>query len=147
MRVIEKLPQQTPPIYTLEPPSTESALRSFIALSKETLLVLGPRRVPPVPCPAANTNTALSILTSVGFRQITSEDYAAATQRLQPDIVVGLGDIPFGQQQPGPKRIDKMSDRTEKWTRDIISGRRGLNKIVKNLKASYEVFMLVLSVG
>lgn len=100
-----------------------------------------------MPCPAANTNTALSILTSVGFRQITSEDYAAATQRLQPDIVLGLGDIPLGQQQPGLKRIDKMSDRTEKWTRDIVSARRGLDKTAKSPKASYEIFAPVLPVG
>ena len=60
---------------------------------------------------------------------------------------MGLDNILFSQQQPGPKRIDKMSNRTKKWMRDIISGRRGLDKIVKNLKASYEVFMLVLSVG
>lgn len=116
-------------------------------MSKETLLVLGPRRIPPVPCPAANTNTALSILTSVGFRQITSSDYVAAAQRLRPDIVVGLGDIPSGQQQPGLKRIDKMSDRTEKWTKNIISGRRGLDKTVKNPKASYEIFAPVLPVS
>jgi queuine tRNA-ribosyltransferase subunit QTRTD1 len=45
-------------------------------------------------------------------------------RKLQPDIAVGLADIPFGQEVVGTKRKDKMSDRTEMWTRDIIAKQR-----------------------
>lgn len=102
-----------------------------------------------MPCPAANTNSAISILTSVGFRQISSQDYAAAAERLRPDIVVGMADIPFGQEVIGVKRKDKMSDRTELWMRDIISKKSGLDKTVKKEDAmpSYDIFAPILPVS
>lgn len=104
------------------------SLRRFIALPRDTLLVLGARRQPPIPSPVANTNSEIGLLTSYGFRSISSEYYAAAVRKLQPDIVVGLADIPFGQETVGLKRKDKMSDRTEVWTRDIIAKRNGIEK-------------------
>jgi queuine tRNA-ribosyltransferase accessory subunit len=47
---------------------------------------------------------------------------------LQPDIVVGLADIPFGQESIGIKRKDKMSDRTETWMQDIIAKQKSIEK-------------------
>lgn len=123
--VIEKLPQKVPPVLQRDVPD---ALRNFIALPQDTLLVLGPRRNPPIPSPLHNTNKELGVLTSVGYKALSSEYYAAATQKLQPDIVVGLADIPFGREQVGIKRKDKMSDRTEVWTRDIIAKKATLDK-------------------
>jgi queuine tRNA-ribosyltransferase subunit QTRTD1 len=49
-------------------------------------------------------------------------------RKLQPDIVVGLADIPFGQEEVGIKRKDKMSDRTETWTKDMIARRKTLDE-------------------
>ncbi|OAL43123.1 tRNA-guanine transglycosylase [Pyrenochaeta sp. DS3sAY3a] len=121
--VVEKHPQKTPPIFNHHVPES---LRSFIALPQDTLLVLGARRNPPIYSPVANTNTDVGLLTSVGFRSISSEYYAAAARNLQPDIVVGLADIPFGQESVGIKRKDKMSDRTEVWLRDILAKRSTL---------------------
>ena len=77
--------------------------------------------------PAANTNTEVSLMTSVGFRAIKTEYFTAAVRKLQPDIVVGLADIPFGQETIGIKRKDKMSDRTEEWMRDIIAKKSTLD--------------------
>ncbi|KAJ8111321.1 hypothetical protein OPT61_g6054 [Boeremia exigua] len=122
---IEKLPNKTPPVLQYDVPEP---LRKFIALPRDTLLVLGPRRNPPIPSPLHSTNTQLGVLTSVGFKALSSEYYAAATQKLQPDIVVGLADIPFGKEAVGIKRKDKMSDRTEAWTRDIIAKKATLDK-------------------
>ncbi len=65
----------------------------------------------------------MSLLTSVGYTSITSQYYAAAARKLQPDVVVALADIPFGQESVGIKRKDKMSDRTEIWLRDLIAKR------------------------
>jgi len=123
--VVEKHPQQIPPVFKYDVPEP---LRRFVALPQDTLLVLGARRNPPIPSPIANTNTDVGLCTSVGFRSISSEYYGAAVRKLQPDIVVGLADIPFGQASIGSKRKDKMSDRTELWLRDIIARRESLDK-------------------
>ena len=113
----------TPPILQLDAPAP---FRKFTALPDDTLFVLGPRRNPPIPSPTANTNSEVSLFTSVGYRSISSEYYAAAARKLQPDIVVGMADIPFGQETVGIKRKDKMSDRTESWTRDIIAKQKSV---------------------
>lgn len=114
---MEKHPQKTPPVLQYD---VQEPLRRFTALPLETLLVLGARRNPPIPSPHANSNTQVGLLTSVGFTSVTSEFYAATTTKLQPDIVVGLADIPFGQDSVSLKRKDKMSDRTETWLRDLV---------------------------
>ena len=84
--------------------------------------MLGPRRTPPVFAPAANpnTNTTVQICTSVGFRPLKAEDYAEASQTLKADIVVGLGDIPFGRAL-GSKRIEKATDRNIEWFQDHVT--------------------------
>ncbi|KAI8933407.1 hypothetical protein NX059_010022 [Plenodomus lindquistii] len=122
---VEKLPQKTPPILSHDVPNS---LRRFVALPEDTLIVLGARRIPPIASPVANTNTEVGLFTSVGFTSISSEYYAAAARKLQPDIVVGLADIPFGQEQVGRKRKFKMSDRTETWLQDIVAKKDGLDK-------------------
>jgi queuine tRNA-ribosyltransferase subunit QTRTD1 len=122
---MEKLPQKTPPVLQQEGPEP---LRNFIALPQDTLLIFGPRRNPPIPSPLHSTNKEVGVLTSVGFKALSSDYYAAAARKLQPDIVVGLADIPFGKETIGIKRKDKMSDRTEAWTRDIVAKKAQLDK-------------------
>lgn len=99
-----------------------------MALPEDFLLVLGARRNPPIPSAMHSTNAELGVLTSVGFKALSSDYYAAAARKLQPDIVVGLADIPFGQDAIGIKRKDKMSDRTETWVRDLIAKKAILDK-------------------
>lgn len=113
-----------------------------MSLPQDTLLVLGARRNPPIASPAANTNTEVSLLTSVGFKSLSSEYYAAAARKLQPDIVVGLADIPYGQEAVGTRRKDKMSDRTEVWLRDIIAKRKGIEKG----EARFNIFAPILPI-
>jgi queuine tRNA-ribosyltransferase subunit QTRTD1 len=103
-------------------------LRQFIALPPDTLLVLGARRNPPIPSPHANSNKEIGLLTSVGFTALSSEYYAAAARKLQPDIVVGLADIPFGQEAISLKRKDKMSDRTGTWLLDLVVKKRDMSE-------------------
>lgn len=86
-------------------------------MPEDTLLVMGPRRIPPITCPPTNTPNAIAILTSVGFRHMTGEEYIGAVQKLKPDIVVGLADLVVGQ-APGVKRKVKMVDRTHAFTMD-----------------------------
>ena len=121
-QVIEKATHQsqTPPVYNVPAPPEESPLRKFIALQKDVLLILGPRRVPPLPCPASSTPSAISIVTSLGFGMLEYDDFADATQKLRPDIVVAMGDVPFGH-KPGVKRADKMGDRTLAWMNELIA--------------------------
>lgn len=97
----------------------ESALRKYLALQDDILVLLGPRRIPPVVCPAHNTNSAIQILTSVGFRQLETEDYTEAIQKLQPDIIIGIADRVIGE-KAGTKRRERMVDRTHAWTRDAL---------------------------
>ncbi|KAF2845039.1 tRNA-guanine transglycosylase [Plenodomus tracheiphilus IPT5] len=122
---VEKHPHKTPPIFSHPGPDS---LRRFVALPEDSLIVLGARRNPPIASPVANTNTEVGLFTSVGFTSISSEYYAAAARKLQPDIVVGLADIPFGQEHVGRKRKFKMSDRTEAWLQDIVAKKDGLDE-------------------
>lgn len=71
--------------------------------------------------PAANSNTdkTIAIGTSVGFRTLAAADYADGVEGLGADIVVGLGDIPYGR-TPGNKRIEKATDRSIAWLQDHV---------------------------
>ncbi|KAL4801629.1 tRNA-guanine(15) transglycosylase-like protein [Aspergillus unguis] len=103
------------PIYSVPTAPHESALRKFICLPDDLLLILGPRREPPIACPPTNTPASIAILTSVGFAQLEANEYVRAIQRLNPDIVIGLADLVLGQ-KPGIKRQTKMVDRTHGFT-------------------------------
>lgn len=120
LSVIERSRHPTPPIYTTPMPTpTSSRLRTFMSLPSSTLLILGPRRVPPVPCPTPSSATSLTIMSSDGYRQLATEAYIDAIRRLRPDIVVGMADLVTGR-DPGVKRREKMVDRTHAWTGDAV---------------------------
>ncbi|KAK2794731.1 hypothetical protein FQN52_007501 [Onygenales sp. PD_12] len=120
----EKGQKTLPPIYKTPTQPFESALRKFMCQQDDMLLILGPRRVPPVPCPTPNCPTSITILTSVGYRQLDTEQYVEAIQKLRPDIAIGIADIPVN---PGVKRRERMVDRTHAWTRDEIEQLYGPN--------------------
>ncbi|KAK4542248.1 hypothetical protein LTR36_006901 [Oleoguttula mirabilis] len=124
---IEKAPPHTPPLYQFKPPDGSSPLRRFIALPEQTLLVLGARRTPPLAAPSANSNTheTVAVCTAVGFRTLRAEYYAEVVEGLKADIVVGLGDIPFGRAL-GHKRVVKATDRTIQWMQDHVTRRRAV---------------------
>jgi queuine tRNA-ribosyltransferase subunit QTRTD1 len=103
---------------------------------------LGARRNPPIPSPHANSNKEIGLLTSVGFTALSSEYYAAAARKLQPDIVVGLADIPFGQEAISLKRKDKMSDRTGTWLLDLVVEQRD----IEEGKKSWSIFAPILPI-
>lgn len=91
------------------------------------MLVLGPRRLPPVDTPAPNTYTSLSILTSVGFRTLEISDYIEAALKLRPDIVIGCADILYGKRRAtaGLKRKEKIGERSLAWMKELTSGLKG----------------------
>ena len=94
--------------------------------------MLGPRRIPPIPCPASNTYSAVSILTSVGFGALEVEDYVAAVLKLKPDIALGMGDIVSSDGDKGlgigVKRKEKMAERTFTWVRELVNGLRDMKE-------------------
>jgi len=47
-------------------------------------------------------------------------DYADTTHKLSPDIIIGLADMPYGE-SAGRRRMQKMSTRTEKWTKNMAN--------------------------
>ncbi|KAH9831082.1 tRNA-guanine transglycosylase family protein [Teratosphaeria destructans] len=117
---VEKYPFDIPPLFKYpKPEDGASSLRRFIALPHQTLLVLGARRTPPVAAPAANpnTNTKVCVMTAVGFRSLEVGDYAEAAEELKPDILVAVGDMPYGRTL-GRKRIEKATDRQIQWLHD-----------------------------
>lgn len=62
-------------------------------------------------------------MTSLGFKQYKAEDYAKGVEGLGADIVLGLGDIPFGRSL-GSKRIQKATDRSIDWLQDHVNLRK-----------------------
>ncbi|KAF5867141.1 hypothetical protein ETB97_004062 [Aspergillus alliaceus] len=114
--VIEKLQKKAcPPVYNTPAAPNESPLRNFVCLPEDPVVVLGPRRVPPLPCPPSNTPNSVAVLTTVGFGQLEAGQYVEAVQKMRPDIVVGLADLVLTH-QPGLKRQGKMVDRTHAFT-------------------------------
>ncbi|KAL4894534.1 tRNA-guanine(15) transglycosylase-like protein [Aspergillus ambiguus] len=107
--------KRTVPVYNIPTAPHESPLRKFTCFPDDFLLILGPRRVPAVACPPDHTPNSISILTSVGFRQLDGTQYVEAVQKLRPDIVVGMADLVLGK-RAGPKRQGKMVDRTHAYT-------------------------------
>ena len=122
----------SPPVLSTSCTDQESPLRRFIALQENTLLVLGPRRVPPVPCPANNTDESVSILSSYGFGSLAVDDYINGVVRLKPDIALVLGDVVLEDSVVtkviGPKRKEKMVERTFSWIRALMSSLDGLRE-------------------
>ena len=87
-------------------------------------MVLGPRRHPPIHTPGSNSYTSLSILTSVGFRNLEITDYIRAARKLRPDVIVGCADVVHGEAKAklGLKRKEKMGERTLTWTKALLIG-------------------------
>ena len=117
--VLENIKGRSPALLSASLDKQESALRKFTALPEDQLLILGPRRVPPVTSPVPNKDDAVSIMTSVGFQFLSSAEYVRIAQQVQPDIVIGMGDISFGA-KPGIRKLDKMFTRTERWTKQLM---------------------------
>ena len=70
-----------------------------------------------------NTNETIAVSTVVGFKPLHADDYANAAEQLQADIIVGLGDIPYGRAL-GHKRIEKAADRNIKWVQSHVAMRK-----------------------
>jgi queuine tRNA-ribosyltransferase subunit QTRTD1 len=83
-------------------------------------MIMAPRRIPPVETPTSNSNTGISICTSVGFRYLKVKDYISTAAALQPDICVAPADIMFDH-KPSVKRAEKMAGRTAVWLRDTLA--------------------------
>ncbi|EHY54182.1 Queuine tRNA-ribosyltransferase accessory subunit 2 [Exophiala dermatitidis] len=118
---IEKSPTDAP-IYSTPVQTGESRLRRYTCLPDKCVSLLGPRRVPSIECPASNTNSAIAISTSVGFRWLELEQYNEAIKKLGADVSMTLADV-IPTKSPGFKRLEKSADRTHAWLRDTIEGR------------------------
>jgi queuine tRNA-ribosyltransferase subunit QTRTD1 len=82
----------------------------------------------------------------VGFKALSSEDYAAAARKLQPDIVVGLADIPIGQEAVSLKRKDKMNDRTGTWLLDLVVKQRDMGEGEGEGERGWSIFAPILPI-
>ncbi|EXJ60546.1 hypothetical protein A1O7_04699 [Cladophialophora yegresii CBS 114405] len=107
------------PVYNTPCTGKESRLRRYIGLPETCLSVLGPRRVPYIPCPAHNTNSSIAISTSVGFRFLDVEKYHEAINVLRPDVSISIADL-ISTEKASVKRLEKSADRTHAWLRDFV---------------------------
>ncbi|KAG9813886.1 queuine tRNA-ribosyltransferase, partial [Aureobasidium melanogenum] len=116
------------PILKYNPPDGSSRLRAYTATPENHVLVLGARRSPPVPSPGASTDSQMSIMTAFGFTKLQDSTFRSLTTSLNPDIIVGLGDIPYGYYKVSYKKIDKITNRTAKWIQAHVDERTKAKK-------------------
>ncbi|KAK4138000.1 tRNA-guanine transglycosylase [Trichocladium antarcticum] len=119
-------PQQystrTPPIYEIPPTAKhQTRLHSFTAMPPSVTTVLGARRLPAVASPMGNTKSSVSVFTSTGFQALTTAEYLAAAQSLQPDIAVPPADLTHSPITPNSKRALRMAERTDEWLEEWFS--------------------------
>ena len=100
-----------------------SPIHTFAALPRELITLLAPRRTPAVSSPIGNSNSAISIYPSTGFRTLSNKNYISYVGTLKPDIAVGLADVSHGL-KPGVKRVAKMADRTQDWVTQLLAEKR-----------------------
>ena len=132
--VVEKTVKDAPLLKT--PETTISApLSSFISLPDQSISILGPRRVPPVPCPAQNTHSSLSISTSVGFRSLEVQDYIDACGTLKADVAISAVDL-VQTDKISAKRLEKSIDRTHAWLRDTLASEEDAGGVTLSILAS-----------
>ncbi|KIW68625.1 hypothetical protein PV04_04559 [Phialophora macrospora] len=112
------------PVYQTPAIGQESRLRRYTGLPERCLSILGPRRVPNIPCPAHNTNSSIAISTSVGFRYLDVEKYHEAIKTLRPDISTSIADL-ISTENASVKRVEKSADRTHAWLQDFAADKEG----------------------
>lgn len=62
-------------------------------------------------------------MTAFGFTKLAATQFRSMTKAMQPDIIVGLGDVPYGYYKVSHKKIDKITDRTAKWMQAHVDER------------------------
>ncbi|KAK6004543.1 hypothetical protein QM012_008405 [Aureobasidium pullulans] len=125
---VEDFVEKGTPILKYSPPDGSSRLRAYTATPGDHVLVLGARRSPPVPSPGASTDSHMSIMTAFGFTKLQDTTFRSLTTSLSPDIIVGLGDIPYGYYKVSYKKKDKITDRTAKWMQAQVDERKRTRK-------------------
>jgi queuine tRNA-ribosyltransferase subunit QTRTD1 len=70
----------------------------------------------------------MSIMTAFGFTKLHDKTFRDLATSLDPDIVVGLGDIPYGYYKVSYKKIDKITNRTAKWMQAHVDERAAAKK-------------------
>jgi queuine tRNA-ribosyltransferase len=73
---------------------------------------------------------------------LSAQQYIEATQKLKPDLVIGLADVVTGK-PPGIKRKAKMVDRTHAYTRDALERLYG-DAVAANDKCQAAYFAPIL---
>lgn len=86
--------------------------------------ILAPRRTQAVTTPTGNGANFLSIWTSTGYTTITIDAYAAAVERLRPDIAIAPADLFHTSRSPPFKKLVRMAERTEEWSIQFFNPQR-----------------------
>ena len=70
--------------------------------------------MPPVAGVVSNTDSSITVRASTGFQTLDEKQFEEVAHKIQPDIVVGLADLPL-MPTVGRRRQEKMRARTERW--------------------------------
>ncbi|KAI1320513.1 tRNA-guanine transglycosylase [Xylariaceae sp. FL0255] len=122
--------KKVPAIYEMKSEDVEP-LHAYTATPSHVFTVLAARRHPAIASPLGNTKESVSVFTSTGFQNLSNEDYRQAVNRLKPDVVIPLADLPYGLPNPDPaapksktaissKRQLRMIGRTEDWISQVF---------------------------
>lgn len=95
-------------------------------MPEDLIVIFGARNILPVTATSSNTDQAISICTSVGFRWLSTTEYLHAVEKLRPDIVIGLTDV-TNTNPPSRKRLEKAVSRTIRWTIQLFADAPCLN--------------------
>ncbi|KAI1263596.1 tRNA-guanine transglycosylase [Xylariaceae sp. FL1019] len=122
--------EDSPAILELKSDELEP-LHAFTATPPQMFTVLAARRHPAVASPIGNAKDSISVFTSTGFRNLTTETYREAVDSLKPDAVIPLADLSYVQTPTvsyskkwtfvsNSKRQHRMIDRTEEWLAEFL---------------------------
>lgn len=97
------------------PEDPQDGVRGFFCLPEETPIVAMARRSVPEHIARANTDKTIGISTSEGGKELPVDSFNEFVQKLKPEIVLSIPDMPHSSGNPGGNRLRKMLFRTERW--------------------------------
>ncbi|KAH8664394.1 tRNA-guanine(15) transglycosylase-like protein [Xylariales sp. PMI_506] len=112
--VEKSVKRASPALFSIDA-NGSTRLHAYTAMPSDFVTIMGPRRHPAVVAPMGNGASYVSIFTSTGFQNLDLARYCDAITTVQPDIVIPLADLTFGDSTPNAKRQLRMVERTEEW--------------------------------
>lgn len=96
-------------------------MHTFTAFPSDRATILGARRCPPVKVPTNNGPKSIALFTSTGCASLTAAQFGLAVEKLKPDMVIALADVPpVNAMTPTSKKLVRMVERTQGWLDQLL---------------------------